>query len=69
MKAPKVQMPQKPISADRPLAMSKAGAVAARAESLKEPPTISLSYLFSPLAIESLGAIGPKSWNFLTSRI
>ena len=51
-----------------PLVVSKAGAVAARAESLKESKyqQLALLYLFSPLAIESLGAIGPKSWNFLT---
>ena len=48
--------------------VSKAGAVAARAESLNESKyrQLALSYLFSPLAIESLGVIGPKSWNFLS---
>ena len=55
-------------SSYHPLAVSKAGAVAARAESLKESKyqQLARSYLFSPLAIESLGAIGLKSWNFLT---
>ena len=45
----------------------KTGGVAARAESQKEIKyhQLALSYLFSPIAIESLGAVGPMSWNFL----
>ena len=51
----------------RPIAVTKTGGVAARAESQKEIKyhQLALSYLFSPIAIESLGAVGPKSWNFL----
>ena len=51
----------------RPIAVTKTGGVAARAESQKEIKyhQLALSYLFSPIAIESLGAVGPKSWDFL----
>ena len=51
----------------RPIAVTKTGGVAARAESQKEIKyhQLALSYLFSPIAIESLGAVGPKSWTFL----
>ena len=51
----------------RSIAVTKTGAIAARAESQKEIKyhQLALSYLFSPIAIESLGAVGPKSWNFL----
>ena len=62
-----VTVPDSLASSYRPVAVTKTGAVAARAESKKESKChhLAWSYLFSPVAIESLGAIGPKSWNFM----
>ena len=59
-----VTIPDSLASSYRPVAVTKhAGAVAARAESKKESKYhhLARSYLFSPVAIESLGAIDPKS--------
>ena len=51
----------------RSLATSEAGRVAALAEDRKAQKYAHLtpSYLFTPVAIESAGAIGPQSWAFL----
>ena len=51
----------------RSIAVSEAGAVAAMAESRKSTKYGCLphSYLFSPVAVESFGAFGPKSLSLL----
>ena len=58
-----VTVPDSLASSYRPVAVTKTGAVAARAESKKESKYhhLAQSYLFSPVAIELLEAIGPKS--------
>ena len=54
-------------SSYRAVAVTSSGAVAAGAEVRKESKycQLSHSYHFVPLAIESLGAIGPKSWSLV----
>ena len=51
----------------RSIAVTEAGAVAAMAESRKSTKYDCLphSYLFSPVAVESFGAFGPKSLSLL----
>ena len=55
------------VASYRSLATSEAGRVAALAEDRKAQKYAHLtpSYLFTPVAIESAGAIGPQSWAFL----
>uniref|UniRef100_A0A1X7T5T1 Uncharacterized protein n=1 Tax=Amphimedon queenslandica TaxID=400682 RepID=A0A1X7T5T1_AMPQE len=52
----------------RPTALSCTGAVAALAESKKSAKYAALSsFIFTPVAIESLGAMGPQSSSFIRS--
>ena len=62
-----VTVPDSLAPSYRPVVVTKTGAVAARTESKKESKYhhLARSYLLSPVAIESLRAIGPKSWNFM----
>uniref|UniRef100_A0A1X7V2J0 Uncharacterized protein n=1 Tax=Amphimedon queenslandica TaxID=400682 RepID=A0A1X7V2J0_AMPQE len=61
-----VTVPDSLATSYRPVAISSASAVAALAESLKEAKYCDLTanHIFTPLAIESLGSVRPKSLSF-----